>query len=88
MAWLFCSIFTILLIVATFVYIFFEIPVATLWSYVMIAIVGNNNRKLETEVKSDKKIVPEEKSGESQEPKTTEGENTDKNNEDIEKTNL
>jgi len=31
--------------VATIAYLFFEMPIATLWSYVMMALVGHTNRK-------------------------------------------
>ena len=47
LAWLFMSITTATVAVATIAYLFFEMPIATLWSYVMISLVGHNNRKLD-----------------------------------------
>ena len=47
LAWLFMSIVTAVVSVATIAYLFIEMPIATLWSYVMISLVGHNNRKLD-----------------------------------------
>ena len=47
LAWFFMSILTASVAVATIAYLFIEMPIATLWSYVMISLVGHNNRKLE-----------------------------------------
>ena len=47
LAWLFMSIVTAVVSVATIAYLFIEMPIATLWSYAMISLVGHNNRKLD-----------------------------------------
>ena len=47
-AWLFMSIVAVSVSVATIAYLFIEMPFATLWSYVMLSLVGHNNRKLES----------------------------------------
>ena len=40
--------------VYNFVHLFIEMPIATLWSYVMIAVLGHNNRKLDEKIKQEK----------------------------------
>ena len=48
------GIFMATLCVASFVHLFIEMPIATLWSYVMIAVLGHNNRKLDEKIKQEK----------------------------------
>ena len=47
LAWLFMSILTAAVAVATIAYLFIEMPIATLWSYVMISLLGQNKRKVD-----------------------------------------
>lgn len=57
------GIFMATLCVASFVHLFIEMPIATLWSYVMIAFFGHNNRKLDEKIKQEKvENEPTEKS--------------------------
>ena len=53
------GIFTATIGVATLVYFFIEMPIATLWSYVMTSLLGDTNRKLD---EKPEEIKREEKS--------------------------
>ncbi len=37
--------------IATIAYLFIEMPIATLWSFVMVALVGHSNRKRDEPVR-------------------------------------
>ena len=50
-AWIFMGILTATVAVATIAYLFIEMPIATLWSFVMVALVGHSNRKRDELVK-------------------------------------
>ena len=45
LAWYFMGISTAATAIAAVMYLFYEMPIATLWSYVMVALVGHSNRK-------------------------------------------
>ena len=45
LAWYFMAISTAATAIAAIMYLFYEMPIATLWSYVMVALVGHSNRK-------------------------------------------
>ena len=44
-AWHFMAISVACVAVAAIAYLFYEMPIATLWSQVMVALVGHSNRK-------------------------------------------
>ena len=44
-AWHFMAISVACVAVAAIAYLFYEMPIATLWSHVMVALVGHSNRK-------------------------------------------
>ena len=50
-AWIFMGILTATVAVATIAYLFIEMPIATLWSFVMVSLVGHSNRKRDEPVK-------------------------------------
>ena len=63
LVWNFSGIMATIIPVAMVVYLFIEMPIATLWSYVMVSLVGHTNRKRdEVEEKNEKnyKVSPED----------------------------
>ena len=46
-AWLFMSIICATTAVATFLYLFYEMPIATLWSFVMEKLTGKGRTKVD-----------------------------------------
>ena len=44
-AWTFLAVSTAIVAVAAIAYLFYGMPIATLWSYAMVALVGQSSRK-------------------------------------------
>jgi len=50
-AWIFMGNLLAIVAVAVIAYLLFEMPIAVLWSYVMIGLVGHSNRKRDEHTK-------------------------------------
>ena len=56
LAWLCIAMLTSVIAVSVIPYLMFEMPIATLWSYVMVSLVGHTNRKRDKSDQIDQKL--------------------------------